>query len=114
MATDERKLIDRYIDLAIAYGNTMDSTDYKKTNLYYDQLQKVFRDLVRLGCDDKLFDLRDHVNVWVKLWAATHTLELDEKESVKVLNKIGQTGGMTAYVAKNTIQEWDLKNLKFR
>lgn len=111
---DEKVLIDEYTDIAIAYGNTMTSVDFKKTNLYYDHLQKIFKKLVKQGCDYKLLDLRNNPNVWVQLWSATQTLEIDETNSLNILNNLQQGGGITAYVAKNTIQEWKSGNLKFR
>jgi hypothetical protein len=110
-----RDLITKYEEAAIAHGNGTTSGDSNKTNKAYNTLNVTLREITSLGEDENLFTLYNNKNPWARLWAATHTLEVDEKRAIKKLQYISDEGIPIASIsARYTLQEWEQGDLTFR
>ena len=108
-------LIDDYKSAAEAHGEGTKEGNSKKANKAYKDLNKVLAELIAQGEDSALLGLLDDPNVWVQLWAAAHTLEVDEQQARAKLQSIVDAAIPIACLdARYTLQGWDSGDLKFR
>ena len=106
--------LDEYRRHAANHGvHTMEG-DAAKSNESYFRLQDAFIALVGEGKRNELFRLYDDVDPCVQVWAAAHTLEIDESRALAKLEQLEKSGiPHASFDAKYTIQEWTSGNLKF-
>lgn len=108
-------LIDEYRTVAGDHGRHTQEGDHKKANAAHDRLAEILKALVSANDDDQLFSLYDDADPHVQLWAATHTLELDQARAVAKLDEIRQAEiPLASMSARYTIQSWKEGDLKFR
>lgn len=108
-------LIKRYRDAAVAHSEGTQSGNSQKTNRAYDIVTETLREMTKSGCDDRLFSLYEDENVSVQVWAAVHTLELNEKKALLKLQCIVDKGiPILSMGARYSIQEWKNGKLRFR
>ena len=112
LSTDK---IEEYKLSAELHGKYTSVGDSIKANKAYSQLAKNLRELVSAKTDRKLFSLYEEKNVSIQVWAAAHTLELDENRALQKLQEIVDKKiphySTDAYY---TIKEWKLGNITFR
>ncbi|MCY2963553.1 MAG: hypothetical protein NT069_07875, partial [Planctomycetota bacterium] len=80
----------------------------------YATLQDTFVTLARNGHLARLFELYDDNDVWVQIWAASHTLEIDEERALEKLKQLENSRvPLIATIAKHTAVEWKSGRLRF-
>lgn len=108
-------LISDYKDTAILHGNGTMSGNKRKANQAYTRLQNILKKITEIDEDKALLDLFSDENVWVRLWAAAHSLEIDETKAKKNLRHLADAEiPIVSMNARYTLQEWDNGSLKFR
>lgn len=86
-----------------------------KTNLAYDGLHNALDELISNKADKLLFSLYENSDLSVQLWAATHTLELDERRAMDKLQAIADLGAsVISMSARYTIKGWMEGELRVR
>ncbi len=107
-------LITRYRNAAITHGEGTRSGDSVKTNRAYDELGVSLKKITETGNDELLFSLYDD-DIWVQIWAAAHTLEVNEEKALTKLQVIMDAAiPLASTGARYTIQEWKRGKLTFR
>src|SRR6516162_7673398 len=108
------ELLDDYRRHAAEHGQHTVEGNADAANAAHDRLQRTFVAIMSAGKGTELFLLYDETNCWVQLWAAAHTLELNESKALAMLSALQQAGipGIST-TAKYTIQEWKGGKLKF-
>jgi hypothetical protein len=100
-------LIDEYREHAIGHGVKSCDGDFEAANRHYDLLFEIAACLVNSGRGEELLFLLDDSNRWVQLWAATHSLEIDEKRGLTRLEELGAGNiPMISMGAQYTLQSW--------
>jgi Domain of unknown function (DUF2019) len=109
-------LVQQYRIAAEAHGKcTYSSVSSNATNAAFARLQVIFQRLVMEGDDRELLELYDDKDSWVQIWAASHTLEIEEERASAKLQELATTRyGLTRATAQLTLQEWRLGNLRLR
>lgn len=110
---DKKILTDKYIELAIIHGNTLQNGMHIEANKSYKEIIKVFNLIKKSNekVDDILLEIMNNENINVQIWAATHSLSSNKniKESVKKLNEISRrTGiGIVRLSAQMVLENWN-------
>jgi hypothetical protein len=111
----QEDLLKTYRECAVAHAEGTLSGNSTATNKAYDQLHIALKSLCKIGADDSILSLFDDENVSVQLWAAAHSLEVDEKKSVAALEKIISAGiPLVSMSARYTLQGWQNGELRVR
>ena len=108
-------LLNKYIEAAIQHGKATEEGDYKSANKAFKVLKKVYDEL-KANQDfgvQKLSNLLNHEEEYVRLWASSHTLQVDTEKAKKTLIELTKKTGFLAFNAKMTLEEWEKGNLKF-
>jgi hypothetical protein len=61
----------------------------------------------------QLIKLIGHESPFVKLWASTHGLRIDENKSVECLNRLSKEKGFLGFDAKMVLSEWKKGNISY-
>jgi Zn-dependent M16 (insulinase) family peptidase len=113
MLIDE--LLKDYITESNKQGEFTIKGDHKNGNKAAKKIQQILEKLVELHSDSKLLELLNDSNKWTQLWAATHTLEVNEAEALKKLEELkNENIPHISMSAKYTIMGWKEGNLKYR
>ena len=106
--------LERFIEACIAKGNAEESCDFNfaKDKGCYRIISSVYRSLKESNQLDKLLVLLDHENPYVRMWAATYTLQLPSSKAVDVLEVISTSTGTLGFIAETTLLEWRKGSLK--
>lgn len=108
-------LLARYRELAELHGKHTFVGDAKKTNRTFHELHRVLAELVAEETDIFLFSLYDDEDSFVQLWAAAHTLELDEIRATSKLQELVDLGiPIVSMSARYTITGWNEGDLRVR
>lgn len=111
----KNNLITRYRNAAIAHGEGTRSGDSVKTNRAYDELVVLLKKITETDNDELLFSLYDDDDITVQVWAAAHTLEVNEEKALTKLQIIMNAAiPLASMGARYTIQEWKSGELTFR
>lgn len=81
-------------------------------NKYAKRIINCYLQLKELGRVSDLGKLLKSENENVRLWAATHTLQINTLESKEVLKTLAAKPGPNALSAEMTLREWERGNLK--
>ncbi len=109
-----KSLVERYRRLAVSHGIHTLEGDADAANCDYDRLKETFLDMFKNGEANELFGLYDDPDPWVQSWAASHTLEVDEKVALEKLGMLATAGiPHVSTSAKYTILEWKAGALRF-
>jgi hypothetical protein len=100
------ELLKQFIELAQAHGSAAEAAVANKAAR---ALLRVAAKLRARGTDDRrqLLSLLGHEEEHVRLWAATHSLDIDSDQAVRVLESLatGRPGPARAS-ANITLQQW--------
>jgi hypothetical protein len=107
-------LLDAYQRHASDHGKHTLQGDAEATNAAYDHLRNTFVAIVKAGYGHELFRFYDETDPWVQLWAAAHTLEIDEARALaKLRERVNARIPHISTSAKYTIQGWKNGELRF-
>ena len=71
-------------------------------------------DLIKTNEVTKILELLEDEDLWVQLWAASHSLEIDEVKALKKLTEIQEAGiPLVSSSAKYTIEAWNAGELRY-
>lgn len=101
------RLLDQYVNSAIAHGDASVDGNHNKANLNYDKIVKCFKELQKAGGSEKLLDLLRHDDASVRLWAATHSLESNEHKAVAVLHELSIADHFSSLSAQIVLDQWE-------
>ena len=97
------------------HGKYTMSGESDLANKAYAVLRSIFLELVAKGQDATICNLYDDPDPWVQLWAATHTLEIAEKDAVEKLKYLqAARKPILSLDAKYTLLEWQNGKISFR
>ena len=101
-------LVADYRGSAAAHGAATEAGDHKKANRQHDRLIEVLRQIRDSGAtgDKALLGLLSDENTWVRLWAASHLLRVDEDQARRTLELLSQESGVVALDAEMVLSEW--------
>ncbi len=104
-----------YREYAVEHGAQAKTGNHVATNIAYDRLLAVLKTLYEENADSEIMSLLDDENASVRLWAAAHSLELDEPLALATLNELAAAGiPIISMDARYTAQEWLKGNLRVR
>ena len=106
------KLIEEYARVAIQLGTATEEGDSEATNLAYDQLDELFRNIVAEGLRLELLQLLDHRQPAVRSKTAFHTLAVSPERAEAVLAAVSKESGLVGFSAGMTLEEWRKGDLK--
>ncbi|ASM70975.1 MULTISPECIES: DUF2019 domain-containing protein [Roseobacteraceae] len=110
-------LVDSYRANAELHGKFSLVGDARKTNHAYDELLKILKALISTRTDRLLFSLYEDNDLFVQLWAAAHTLELEERRAIDKLQEIAELeldAPLVSMCARYTIKGWNEGELRVR
>jgi hypothetical protein len=108
-------LLSDYRVSAIAHGSATIEGNSRKTNRAYDRLHETLNKIANSNEDNALLEFFNDTEVWVQLWAAAHSLEIDaDKATAKLQSLADAEIPLISMSARYTIKEWENGNLSFR
>ena len=107
-------LIANYRRHAAEHGAATEAGDHKEGNAHHDRLIEVVGALRRRGAegDHALLDLLSDENPWVRIWAATHSLTIDEAQAHRTLDSLSTEPGIIGFDAQMVLTEWEKGSLR--
>jgi len=107
--------ISTYVNAAEGYARCIMSGDAKKGDRFFDEIEKVFLSIRKLGDEglDGLSGLLVHQSEGVRLWAAAHLLNYPRYHSEQVLKTIIGSGTVLGLTAEITLDQWKNGMLKY-
>ena len=106
--------VGEYIRYAVEHGRGTMEGDAKATNAAHDRLQEVFKSIVNKGQGESLLSLFDHSNAWVRLWSASHALEISPAQALAKLEELEKADiPVVSLDAHYVIEEWNIGELHF-
>lgn len=110
-------LIVAYKKAAALQGEYNSQGNPKKANQQYKIMAKICRALRKKGESDQLqlISLLNDQDPYVRLWAATHSLEFAPRQAERGLKKIAsaKSMGVVSFLAATTLYEWKKGSLTF-
>jgi hypothetical protein len=110
-------LIKSYVDAAQRQALASDGSNVAAANDAADELAAIHSEL-RSRSDNSgvklLLPLLSHSTANVRLWAASHTLDVVPKDAEAELEMLAEVGGFIGITAATTLAEWRAGRLKFR
>lgn len=107
------KNIESYINAAIKHGEFTEEGDYKQANKQYKIIQSNLNVLKASEEGiNQLKGLMEHQSDYVRLWASSHLLSVEEKKARRVLSELAKKPGFLGLTAQTTLDEWSKGNLK--
>jgi Domain of unknown function (DUF2019) len=107
------QLLEEYRRYASEHGKHIKEADPDRSNVAHDNLHKTFLSLIAAGRGQDLILLFDDPDESVQLWAAAHSLEVDERKALEKLQAIADAASFVSLDAKYTIEEWRSGELRF-
>ena len=108
-------LLVRYRLFVLAVKDAEKTEIVKKIWKAHDKVHDVLLEMIDEKVDIKLFDLYDDSEELVQLWAAKHTLEIDEKRALTKLDELRHSPRDTiSSGAQFTQIGWENGTLSFR
>ena len=105
--------IKKLADLCIEQGKAEALGDYKRNNMLYLKIEKIYVALKASQRMNELVELYTHENPYVRLTAATYTLTICPQQAEKVLKDLMPIKkSLVGFTAEMTLQEWRKGNLK--
>ena len=108
-------LLDAYAEAARAHAKATLEANPEEANRQYHELHSVYAELRRRGPREirRLAPLLSDPHAGVRLWAATHLLEVDPAGSESVLRELAKQGDLIGFSAETTLDQWRKGNLSF-
>jgi hypothetical protein len=107
------ELLQTYRVAARAHGVASAQGKHKEANRHYASIVESHR---KLRANDALHELRHLLtddDPSVRLWAASHFLEVDLSSAERVLAELAASGGLIGFGAAMTLREWNADRLQF-
>ena len=109
---DSEKIISDFDNYCILYDIAEKALDHKVANKFAKKIINSYLQLRELGKVAALEKLLYSENENVRLWAATHLLEVKEDIAKKVLKELAEKSDLLGFSAETTLNEWNNGNLK--
>lgn len=112
--TNLQNLINKYIDGAKKYGVAFEvGGNSRDANKQFDIVENVKESILLLGevGEQAIIDLINHDEPYVRLWAASHCLQLDldEINAMNCLKELAGSRGLLGFWAGQILSEWNKK-----
>jgi len=107
-------LLQIFAKAAAEQGQALRSGDSRKANSSYRTMKKIYAELSSRGphAQQELLSLYEHPDPYVRLNAATHSLDFDPPGALRVLQVIDKMeDGLLGFTAGMIIKEWNTKQL---
>ena len=105
--TSAADCIDTFVDACIAKGEGEESGNTKDDRKHYKIIHSSYLQLKDAGRLEELLNLLNHENPYVRLWAASYTLQIAPAKAEKTLRKLSCIRGIPAgFSASITLKEW--------
>ncbi len=111
------KLAADLASLAKERGDALRASDPKRANRKFHRMARIYHEISNRGIAAKrqLLSLLDNEDPYVRLSAATYTLEFDAQRAVPVLEEIQQKeSGTLGFTAGMVLKQWKGGKLVFR
>jgi hypothetical protein len=100
---------------AAQHGEYTRAGESDLANTAHSRLQQALLALIADGSDSQIMDLYNDSDPWVQLWAATHTLEIDEQKAMAKLTSLqNDRKPILSLSAKYTLKSWQEGKIAFR
>jgi Domain of unknown function (DUF2019) len=110
------KLVSQCVDSAVKHGVAAYEvvTDPRKTNRFYDETYKLFKELKASGHEgiEALRKLLDHPDEYVRVKAAIFLLSVDTNKARNILQETSCLPGIFGFSTALTLKEWDKGKLR--
>ena len=105
--TSAADCIDTFVNACIAKGEDEESGNTKDDRKHYKILHSSYLQLKDAGRLEELLELLTHENPYVRLWAASYTLQIAPVRAESTLEELSGTRGVPAgFSASITLKEW--------
>lgn len=105
------RLVEKFIDASIKYGEAIENGDSKKANKQSGVIRKIRRQLLE-NCElDLLVSSVKHNNDYVKLNVASSLITIFPEDSKAVLQELQSKKGLVGFEARMFLQEWERGNI---
>ncbi|WP_102272787.1 DUF2019 domain-containing protein [Cytobacillus massiliigabonensis] len=96
-------LVQEYAEAAIKHGEATEEGNSRDANKQYKIIDKIKQSLLSLEDEGKsaLMRLIDYENPYVKLWSASHSLNLYEKMAIDCLSSLTAHKGLLGFTKKD-------------
>ena len=106
-------LIKDYEHAAKLHGNATTRGDSRAANKAHAELVEAFKKLREDGELQCLDVLLNHSDPFVRCWAATHFLLVDEERATGVLKALTKAKGIVSFNAEMVLKEWRAGRLRY-
>lgn len=109
-------LLSEYRSAAMAHADGTRAGEVERVNNSADQIAAIYRELRSRGPDalKSLLRFLDDINPGIRLWAASHTLEIAPLKSEEVLRRLSEQYDKTlGFDAQMTLELWQRGELEF-
>lgn len=106
-----QKLIEKFINASIRYGEAIELGDSQKANLQSSIIRKVRKQLLDISELESLLPNMTHENNYVKLNVAASLISLFPSESKEILIELQKKKGLLGFEAKMFLQQWERGNM---
>ena len=87
-------------------GEAEELGDFKKGNKLYKTIYSTYLFLCNSNRLFELIPLLDHANPYVRLWASTYALQIDQSKAEQALELLSMLGGNVGFCSSITLREW--------
>jgi hypothetical protein len=110
---DIEEIINFYAESARQYGDLMDQGEFNQAIPYFDQNEKAFRILLRIGKHGAfaLLNLLGHEDPHVRISAATHLINTYRQQALEVLEALATETGFQAFNAQVVLDDLKKGNI---
>lgn len=110
---DIEEIINFYTESARQYGERMDQGEFNEAIPYFDQNEKAFRILLRIGKHGAfaLLNLLGHDNPHVRISAATHLINTYRHQALEVLETLARESGFQGFNAQVVLDDLKKGNI---
>ena len=99
--------IGKFVDACIAKGEGEESGNTKQDRKHYEIIHSSYLRLKEAGRLEELLELLNHENPYVRLWAASYTLQIAPAKAERTLEELSCIRGVPAgFSASITLKEW--------
>lgn len=97
----------KFVNACIDKGEGEESGNTKNDRKHYKIIHSSYLQLKDAGRLEELLELLNHENPYVRLWAASYTLQIDPAKAENTLEELSMLRGIAAgFSASITLEEW--------
>jgi hypothetical protein len=114
MTNELEKVINEYRLFAQNHGRATLDGESAQANINYDRIIESLHKIRQFGNEGNvaLLLLTEDADQSVRCWAATHSLNYNERKAKEILKKLSKGKGIIAFDAKIILNEWKKGTLK--